>query len=75
MKKDHSGLIVAITIAVIAFVISSLHSSFESLVISIIILGMLIANFFDEKDFLKRGIDLSLKYFLPVGIALCGSVH
>jgi len=72
MKRDLSGLFAAITIAVIAFVVSNLHSSFEALVISMI-LGMLVANFFDEKEFLQRGVDQALKYFLPVGIALYGA--
>jgi len=72
MKKDRYGMIVALAIAVVSLVLSNLHSSFDPLVVSMI-LGMLVANFFDEKEFLKGGVDQSLKYFLPVGIALYGA--
>jgi uncharacterized integral membrane protein (TIGR00698 family) len=65
------GLGIALTIAIISFMASSLHEAFDALVISIIF-GMLVANMFDERGMLKRGIDAALKFFLPVGIGLYG---
>jgi len=65
------GLIVTLLIAFIAFLAGSLHPSFEVLVISMIF-GMLVSSILGEKAVLEPGIDMALKIFLPVGIALYG---
>jgi uncharacterized integral membrane protein (TIGR00698 family) len=65
------GLGITLTIAVISFMASSLHEAFDALVISIIF-GMLVANMFDERGIFERGINASLKIFLPLGIGLYG---
>lgn len=65
------GLIVTLLIAFIAFLTGSLHPSFEVLVISMIF-GMLVSSILREKTVLEPGIDMALKIFLPVGVALYG---
>lgn len=72
MRQALSGISLSILISVISFLVSSIHNSFDALVISII-LGMITANLFDDKTFLDEGIQVSLKIFLPVGIALYGA--
>ncbi|GBD98713.1 hypothetical protein BMS3Abin07_00739 [bacterium BMS3Abin07] len=66
------GVLFSLLIAVISFVLSTLHPAFDALVISII-LGMIIANLFNDRQFLDKGIKMSLKIFLPIGIALYGA--
>jgi len=65
------GLIVTLLIAFIAFLAGSLHPSFEVLVISMIF-GMLVSSIVGEKAVLEPGIDMALKIFLPLGVALYG---
>ena len=72
MLKKISGLVVSIVVALIAFTLSYIHPSFDALVISII-LAMLFSNLLREREFLNEGIKLSLKIFLPIGIALYGA--
>lgn len=66
------GIFLSVVIALVSFLISTFHHSFDALVISII-LGMITANLFESRAFLDKGIQLSLKIFLPVGIALYGT--
>jgi len=71
--KDHiPGLSAVLIIAIISYYISTLHASFDALVISIII-GMLLGNIIAKKQFLEKGIEFSIKIFLPLGIAMYGS--
>ncbi|HEB75521.1 MAG TPA: putative sulfate exporter family transporter [Nitrospirae bacterium] len=72
MLRKLSGLAISLVIAVIAFILSYVHPSFEALAISII-LGMLFSNILEERRFLDEGIKLTIKVFLPVGIALYGT--
>lgn len=52
--------------------LSQLHPSFDSLVVSII-LGMLLSNILADRARLQKGIDFMLRVFLPAGIALYGT--
>jgi len=72
MVKKFSGLTISLVIAVIAFILSYVHPTFDALAISII-LGMLFSNILEDRNFLNNGIDLAIKIFLPVGIALYGA--
>lgn len=65
------GLGIALTVTLISYLVSSLHPSFDTLVISVIF-GMLVANMLDDRTLIQSGIDLTLKIFLPIGIALYG---
>lgn len=66
------GVGAAILVAVVSLLLSSLHYSFDPLLISLIF-GILIANMVGEKDLLAPGVDFSVKAFLPLGIGLYGS--
>lgn len=74
MKKlgDYSGLFLSLLIAVISFLSSQLHPSFDALAVSIIF-GMLLSNMLAKREQLQKGIDIMLRFFLPVGIALYGT--
>lgn len=72
MKESFQGLFVSLLIAFSAFMLSYIHPSLEALAISIIF-GMLVGNILKDSRTLQKGINLSLKIFLPVGIALYGS--
>jgi len=63
---------ISLIIAVIALILSYIHPTFEALAISII-LGMLFSNILEERRFLDDGINLTIKIFLPAGIALYGT--
>jgi len=65
------GLGITLTIALISYLASSMHPSFDALVISVVF-GMLVANMLDDRSIVQGGIDLSLRVFLPLGIALYG---
>jgi uncharacterized integral membrane protein (TIGR00698 family) len=65
------GLGITLTVALIAYLVSSLHPSFDALVISVIF-GMLVANMLDDRALIQSGIGLALRIFLPIGIALYG---
>ncbi len=62
----------SLLIAVVSFLLSRVHPSFDALVVSIIF-GMLISNGLANRDFLAKGIDRMLRFALPVGIALYGT--
>lgn len=66
------GLAVTAIIAVISYLTSSLHPSFDLLVISIIF-GMLISSMLGEKEIFEPGTEVALKIFLPIGIGLYGA--
>lgn len=66
------GVGVILLVALISFMVSFLHPSFDALVISII-LGVLVSSILDDKRVLEKGIEFSIKIFLPLGIALYGS--
>ncbi|MCE5194184.1 MAG: putative sulfate exporter family transporter [Nitrospiraceae bacterium] len=66
------GIAVIILIMIVSFFLSSLHQSFDMLIISII-LGMVLGNFTKNILILSDGISFSLKIFLPIGIALYGT--
>ncbi len=65
------GFLVTGVIAVISLYLSSLHASFDALVVSIL-LGMLIGNLVGSRDYFGPGLDVVIKALLPVGIALYG---
>lgn len=71
--KDHiPGLAVVLIIALISYYISTMHASLDALVVSIII-GMLVGNLVAKKQYFDKGIEISIKIFLPLGIAMYGS--
>jgi uncharacterized integral membrane protein (TIGR00698 family) len=72
LKDAIPGFVITLTIAVIAFLASLLHPTFDALVISIIF-GMLVSNLIEDREMLKRGRDLALRVFIPVGISLYGA--
>lgn len=72
MLKDYSGLLASFTIAILSMMLSRLHLSLDPLVLSIIF-GMLFSNMLVKREFLNKGIDVMLRLFLPIGIALYGS--
>ena len=71
--KEHiPGLLLACVIAFLSVSIATIHASFDSLVISIII-GMLFNNLVGGQEIFKNGTDTAIRIFLPLGIALYGS--
>jgi uncharacterized integral membrane protein (TIGR00698 family) len=72
LRETATGLISTITIAMVSFLVASLHASFDALVISIIF-GILVANLFGDREALEPGVQAALKVFLPLGIGLYGS--
>lgn len=66
------GIVLSLLIGVISLLLSGVHPAFDTLVVSII-LGMLLGNTLAKRERLQSGIDVMLKYFLPVGIALYGT--
>ena len=71
--KEHiPGLLLACVIAFLSVYIATIHASFDSLVISIII-GMLFNNLVGGQEIFKNGTDTAIRIFLPLGIALYGS--
>jgi len=71
--KEHiPGLLLACVIAFLSVSIATIHASFDSLVISIII-GMLFNNLVGGQEIFKNGTDTAIRVFLPLGIALYGS--
>lgn len=59
-------------IAVVSFLLSQAHPSFDALTVSIIF-GMLLSNMLVQQEQLQKGIDFMLRFFLPLGIALYGT--
>jgi uncharacterized integral membrane protein (TIGR00698 family) len=72
IKAYVPGLAVVLGIASVSSYISTLHPSFDGLVISIII-GMVFGNLIGEKKFFSEGNEAGLKIFLPLGIAFYGT--
>jgi uncharacterized integral membrane protein (TIGR00698 family) len=64
--------VLAVILAVVSFIASLLHPSFDALAISII-LGMLVSNIFGDREMLRGGIEVALKVFIPVGVCLYGA--
>lgn len=71
LKDIYAGLAITLLIAIMSYLISSLHPSFDLLVVSIIF-GMLASNIFADRAVLEPGINWAIKVFLPVGIGLYG---
>jgi uncharacterized integral membrane protein (TIGR00698 family) len=71
LKNITPGAGITITIAIMSFLVASLHPSFDALIISIIF-GMLVSNLIGEREVYEKGVDACVKIFLPVGIALYG---
>lgn len=75
-KIEHKDLLpgmgVTLLVALISFMVSFLHPSFDALVISII-LGVLVSSILDDKRVIEKGVETSIKIFLPLGIACYGS--
>lgn len=71
--KDYiPGFAVVLVIAVLSYYISTLHASFDALVVSIII-GIFLGNMISIRDYFGKGVDAAIKVFLPAGIALYGT--
>lgn len=70
-KNIAFGLAVTLVISLIAYLASSLHPSFDSLVISIIF-GLLVSNMFGDRTVIEEGVNWAIKVFLPIGIGLYG---
>ena len=65
------GAFLVTGIALLSLYLSSLHASFDALVISIII-GMVVGNMVRMRNAAAVGMDFGTKVLLPVGIALYG---
>lgn len=72
MRRMLPGFAMTLTIAVISFLSSMLHPSFDALAISIIF-GMLVANMIGDREMLREGVAAALRIFLPVGVCLYGT--
>ncbi len=66
------GAGLSVTLALAALGLSALHSSFDALLISLI-LGMFAANFIEKGSSLKAGVRFCVDYVLPAGMGLYGS--
>lgn len=66
------GAALSLLIATVSFLLSKVHPSFDPLTVSIIF-GMLLSNVLANRERLQKGIDIMLRFFLPVGIALYGT--
>lgn len=66
------GVALSLLIATASFLLSKVHPSFDPLAVSIIF-GMLLSNVLANREQLQKGIDIMLRFFLPVGIALYGT--
>lgn len=71
IKEVVPGLTVTLMISIMAVLVSSLHPSFDSLVIAIIF-GMLASGMLADEETFKKGVDASIRFFLPLGIGLYG---
>ncbi|RPI38296.1 MAG: putative sulfate exporter family transporter [Nitrospiraceae bacterium] len=71
-KKYLPGIFFSLIIAFFSYYLSTVHASFDPLVISIIG-GMFIGNLIADQDMFQKGVDASIKIFMPVGIALYGT--
>lgn len=66
------GLLVVCVTAFISVYVSTIHASFDALVLSIII-GMVLNNLLGNKDIFRKGADTAISIILPLGIALYGT--
>jgi uncharacterized integral membrane protein (TIGR00698 family) len=71
-KKYLPGILFSQIIAFFSYYLSTVHASFDPLVISIIS-GMFIGNLIADEGMFQKGIDASVKIFMPAGIALYGT--
>ncbi len=71
-KAHLPGMLVTVAISLCAAYLSTLHESFDALVISIII-GMFLGNLLSDRRTIRAGVETGIRIFLPVGIALYGS--
>jgi small basic protein len=72
IKAYIPGLLVIGVIALFSTYLSTLHASFDALVISIII-GMFFGNLLGDRGLFREGTELGVRLFLPIGIALYGT--
>jgi len=72
IKEHFPGISIVLCIALFSYYLSSVHASFDPLVISILS-GMLVANLIADGKIFTKGIESAIKILLPVGIALYGS--
>ena len=71
--KEHlPGISIVLFIALFSYGISTFHASFDPLVISIIA-GMFIGNLAGRGQELIKGVESSVRIFIPSGIALYGT--
>lgn len=66
------GLLLACAIAFLSVYVSSIHASFDSLVMCIVV-GVLFNNLLSGQEIFRKGTDTAVRVFLPLGIALYGS--
>jgi uncharacterized integral membrane protein (TIGR00698 family) len=66
------GVGITLSIVFISFLAYSLHAGFDPLVVSLIF-GILAVNILGDRGPLAAGVDVCLKYLLPVGILLYGT--
>ncbi len=72
VSRSIPGLSVVLLVALGAFGISTIHGSFDALVISMLA-GILIGNLIGHQRALSDGIELAVRFVLPCGIALYGT--
>ncbi len=71
--KEHiPGLVIVLAIAFFSYYLSTVHASFDPLVVSIII-GMFAGNIAGRRGRYDKGVEAAVRVFLPLGIALYGS--
>lgn len=66
------GFIVVSIIASLSYFVSTVHASFDPLVLSIIV-GMFVGNILMPRDYFDPGVEGAMKIFMPLGIALYGT--
>lgn len=72
IKEYFPGIFIVFVIASLSYYLSTVHASFDALVISILS-GMFIGNLMADEKIFKKGIETAIKIIMPVGIALYGS--
>lgn len=66
------GIAISVFVAIVAYLLSSFHQALDSLVVAILF-GIIIGNLVRERESIEKGIDLSTRVFIPIGITLYGS--